>query len=69
MAIKKINIRIDISFSKLMSLLVLIMGSIITFYLEDANVFITSIAVVSAMVIGKQFTDTRKPQQPNNTIQ
>lgn len=58
---KKLYIRIEISFSKIMSLLVLIMGSIITFYLEDANVFITTIAVVSAMVIGKQFTDIRKP--------
>ena len=44
-----------------MSLLVLIMGSIITFYLKDANVFITTIAVVSAMIVGKQFTDIRKP--------
>lgn len=65
MATKKINIRIEISFSKVMSLLVLIMGSIITFYLEDANVFITTIAVVSAMVIGKQFTDIRKPANIN----
>lgn len=61
MANKKINIRIEISFSKVMSLLVLIMGSIITFYLKDANVFITTIAVVSAMIVGKQFTDIRKP--------
>lgn len=71
---KKINIRIEISFSKVMSLLVLIMGSIITFYLKDANVFITTIAVVSAMIVGKQFTDIRKPSritqsdQPNTDI-
>ena len=64
MTTTKIQIRIIITFSKIMSLLVLTLGSILTFFLKDANIFITTIAVVSAMVIGKQFTDIRKPINP-----
>jgi uncharacterized membrane protein len=57
----KVNVNIDISFSKIVAILVLTIGSILTFYLEDGNVFITTSAVVSAMIIGKQFTDKNKP--------
>jgi hypothetical protein len=59
----KIKLAIELTFSKIIALLVLLFGGVLSFYLKDSGIFIATLAAVSTLIVGKQVTDIKKPSK------
>ncbi len=57
--------RLEITFSKILSLLLLISSIYVSIKLEDSASFITTITIVGGIITNKQYQD-RKIQKPIN---
>lgn len=56
------KINIEITFSKIMAFLILILSTAITLNLEDVSVFSISLPIIAAMVVNKQYQDRIKKE-------
>jgi len=61
-----VKIDITLTFSKLMSLILLICGTGLTLYMKDLTPFSLVVPFCGAMIIGKQFLDKGKNKTENN---
>lgn len=56
----KIRVNITLTFSKFMALLVLILGTAVSIFLKDSNVFAITITAVTLILGVKQVSDIKK---------
>lgn len=63
---KKFDIEITLTFSKLMASLILILGFIASLILINATLFLSAMAISGGILTGKQFLDKEKIKLKEN---